>query len=83
MLKKTIVSYLKLKPYNVLFHVLPQIGFDKPDRVIDIKYQRALDIEFRAILSSLKVEVVEVKSSDSNKRLQEIIPWLEGYSEKS
>lgn len=79
LLKIAIVSYLNLKPYSVVFHVLPQEGFNKST---DIKYQQELDIEFRKILRDLDVQVVEVKSINSNKRLEDVVRWLESYSER-
>jgi GTPase SAR1 family protein len=81
MLKKTVVSYITLKPYNVLFYVLPQDGFGEDDSLsFENKYQQELDSEFRHLLRNLSLNVVEVQGNDSNVRLNEIIKWLEDYS---
>ena len=77
-LKKLIMSYISLRPYNVLFYISPSDDYFSAEIYLaERNFQMEIDREFRNLLKTLSLKVVEINQKDSAEGLKEIVNYLE------
>ena len=76
-LKTQIQAYITARPYDYLIYVPIRKDYQachsSPD---DLKFQKAVDTEFRRLLADLQLSFTELKDLDSMSRLEEVMRLL-------